>query len=203
MINILGSIPREKFFLACSGGKDSMVILDFLLRFPKYNFEVLYFDHGTTHGKEAREFVSKRCGEIGVAFSIGEIERSRLKNESKEEYWRNQRYSFFKKFSSPIVMCHHLDDVLETWIMGCATGTPKLIPYRNENVIRPFLITEKESINEWANRNSVEWIEDPSNEDVAFKRNLVRRDVVPLFEKINQGIRKTLKKKILDRQKLV
>jgi len=48
MIKVLGKIPKTEFGLACSGGVDSMAILDFLIK-GRYLPHVLYFNHNTEH----------------------------------------------------------------------------------------------------------------------------------------------------------
>ena len=45
MIKFLGKIPK-KIIVACSGGPDSMAVLDFL-RSGKHDVEIAFFNHGT------------------------------------------------------------------------------------------------------------------------------------------------------------
>lgn len=192
MIRLLGAIP-DRVYLACSGGTDSMVALDFLLNGRK-DVHVLYFNHGTAHGADAENFVRARCKVLGLCVSVGNISRERQSGESKEEFWRNQRYDFFRKFDGPIVTSHHLDDCVETWIFTSLHGKPKTIPYRNGNVIRPFLLTKKSSLNLWRERRSVEVLEDPSNYDVSYMRNHIRHNIVPPALVVNPGLHKVVSK---------
>ena len=53
MIRILGNIPNQ-VTVACSGGPDSMAIIDFLRKGRK-GVTVAHFDHGTDHGISARD----------------------------------------------------------------------------------------------------------------------------------------------------
>lgn len=190
MIRLLGKIPHSTY-LACSGGTDSMVVLDFLLRGRK-SVHALYFNHGTPHGDEAEDFVKRRCESLGVPFTIGTITRDKLPRESREEYWRNQRYEFFQSFTNPIVMCHHLDDCIENWLFSALNGQPRTIPYRNRNVIRPFLLTPKSELEKWGKSKSVETIQDPSNNDVAYMRSYIRHNLVPHALAVNPGLHKVI-----------
>lgn len=199
MINLLGNIPSQHFYFACSGGKDSMVFLNFLRRYPKNNFTILYYNHGTEHGAEAESFITKFCEDNNLKYIIGTIDRDKESDESWEEYWRKARYSFFSKFTDPIVMCHHLNDSIENWIFTSAHGKPNTIPYRNRNVIRPFLKVKKIIIDEWAVHNNVQWIEDPSNVDIKHARNFIRHKLVEGFKVINPGLEKTIIK-IIERK---
>ena len=129
MFKLLGSIPKEPFLLAVSGGQDSMVFLDFLKRYPNNEFELLYFNHGTVHGEEAEKFLIQFCKENELILHIGRISREKQQGESPEEFWRKERYAFFETFSKTIITCHHLNDVVETYLFTSLRGCGKLIPY--------------------------------------------------------------------------
>lgn len=195
MINLIGRIPKEKFSLACSGGRDSMFFLNFLLKYKKNDFNLLYFNHGTEHGKDAQLFLEKKSKEFGLELIVGNISREKLKGESPEEYWRNERYNFFNTINNPIITCHHLSDCVETWIMSSLRGESKLIPYRREHIIRPFLMVSAEDMR----CPVLHWIEDESNSDTKYTRNLIRHEMMPTVLKVNPGIEKTVKKKLLQR----
>jgi tRNA(Ile)-lysidine synthase TilS/MesJ len=50
----------------------------------------------------------------------------------------------------------------------------------------------------WCVRKGVPTITDPSNDDTKYRRNYIRHTMMPHVLAINPGIRKTIKKKILD-----
>ena len=58
MIKLQGKLPH-RVYVACSGGIDSMAIVDFLSR--KHDVFVLHFQHGTEHSNKAFEFVGNYC----------------------------------------------------------------------------------------------------------------------------------------------
>ena len=96
MIKLQGKLPR-RVYLACSGGVDSMAALDFLRR--KHDVHVLHFDHGTEHGRQAKEFVEEYCMRRGIPVTTGEIRGRVPPGSSREEWWREQRYNFLNKLS--------------------------------------------------------------------------------------------------------
>ena len=196
MINILGTIPKT-VGLACSGGIDSMAILKFLLN-GKKNVTCLYFNHQTEHSINTEIFIKNYCEQHNIPLIIDTIKNPKNKKESLEEYWRNERYSFLKSFNNPVITCHHLNDCIETWIYTSIHGNPKLIPYKNENIIRPFLTTLKTDLLSWNIRHNIPWNDDLSNNDVKYSRNRIRHNIIPEIEKINPGIYKVIKKKILE-----
>lgn len=173
-----------------------MAIADFLLQ-GKKNVTLAYFNHGTIHGQEAQEFLIKRSKELNVELVLGSITSEKSKEESWEEYWRNQRYRFFKSFGEKEVLtCHHLDDSVESWIFSSLHGKGKLIPYRNGNVIRPFLLTKKTDLLKWVLDRKIPFVEDPSNADTSYARNLIRHIIMPQALKVNPGLHKTVSKLI-------
>lgn len=125
------------------------------------------------------------------------ISRERKKKESLEEYWRIERYKFLQSVDFPVITCHHLDDVVETWILSAINGQTKTIKYQHNNVIRPFLTTRKREFIKWCTNNKLRWIEDYTNNDVARPRNRVRHNIIPEIELINPGIHKVVYKRVM------
>lgn len=199
MIPVLGNLPR-KLILACSGGSDSMAVLDFLLRRER-KIIVAYFDHGTPMSPIFLSNVSSFCKNREIELVVGTLTESKEKKTSQEEFWRNQRYSFLKQLSlekeCDVITCHHLDDQVETWIATSCHGKPRLIPYRREMFIRPFLLTRKKQLKVWCEDNDVPFVEDPSNQDVKIPRNRIRHNLLPEILQVNPGIHKVIRKKTL------
>ena len=197
MIRIIGKIPH-KVTIACSGGIDSMVFTHFLLQ-GKRKVDLAYFDHDTGHSKKAQKFVEEYAEKNKLNLTIGKVKGFKGKR-SLEEFWRDERYDFFNRISSDyIITCHHLDDCVETWLMSSFHGLGKVIPHRRgTSIYRPFLMTEKSSIKKYAQNKNVKWVEDPSNQHTNFMRNHVRKNIMPHILKVNPGIRKTIRKKILE-----
>lgn len=200
MIKQLFDMPHDRrFILACSGGVDSMAVADFYLRGRK-DFIVAYFDHGTklspTMGKHVKDWADRN----DVAFVTGGIKSERHKGVSPEEHWRDERYGWlhglFGFNGVPIVTCHHLDDVVETWLFSCLNGNPKIIQPVNGRVVRPFLTTPKKSLIEWCLDHDVDWVQDHSNGDVRHPRNRIRQNIVPEALLVNPGLRKVVRKKV-------
>jgi len=198
MIRIIGKIP-SRLTVACSGGVDSMAVVDFLLK-GRRKVDIAYFNHDTAHSKAAEQFVKQYCGKNELNLVVGRVRGARGK-KSFEEFWRDERYKFLESLGSKfIITAHHLDDVVETWIMASLHGTPKLIPYRRNKIFRPFLMTEKKALIRYASEKEVEWINDPSNtNNLNFMRNLVRHEIVPHALKVNPGLRKTIRKKLIEK----
>lgn len=196
MINIQGDIPHGSIHIACSGGVDSMAIVDFLRRDRKVH--MVFVNHQTEASRSAYFFLREYVENVeNVDLLTFNIDATVPKDVSLEEHWRNERYKVFHSVESPVITCHHLDDCVETWVWSCMHGEGKIIPYSNKNVIRPFRTNTKVELIDWAVRHDVPWEEDQSNNDMKHMRNYIRYKVMPHILHINPGIAKVIKKKVL------
>jgi len=196
MIHITGKIPRQ-VAIAVSGGIDSMGALDFLRR--AHDVVVLHYNHGTPYAPKAEALVRDYCEKHDLTLIVGKCEEEMPAGVSKEAWWRDQRYKFFAESTElPIITAHHLDDQVENWIFTSLNGNSFLIPSKRDQYIRPFLTTEKTDFTLWCVRKNVPTISDPSNGDYRYMRNYIRHVLMPHALHINPGIKKTIKKKVLD-----
>lgn len=192
MIRFLGKLPR-KCVVAFSGGVDSVAVSDFLLN-GKREVHLAFFHHGTKTSDDAEKFAKEFARQRQVTLSIGRIANEKPVNESMEEYWRNERYRFLSMYDYPVITAHHLGDAVETWIFNSLHGNPRIMPYKRGNVIRPFLITPKQELIDWAQRRELAWCEDESNNDLKYMRNLIRHKIIPEALVINPGLDTVVKK---------
>ena len=197
MIRIIGKIPHN-VVIACSGGIDSMVVTHFLLQ-GRRNVKLAFFNHDTAHSRHAQKFVEEFAREKKLDLFVGGIKGTKGKR-SIEEFWRDERYSFFNRISTDfLITCHHLDDAVETWIMSAMHGRCKLIPHqRGENIFRPFLMTSKKTVKQYAENKNLDWVEDPTNARTEYIRNHIRHTMMPNVLKVNPGIRTMIRKKLIE-----
>lgn len=194
MIKLATKLPRQ-IYVACSGGVDSMAALDFLGR--SHDVTAAFFDHGTTASAEALQFLRRYCDSKKIKLVDGAVMRARRNDESMEEYWRSERYRYFEYLDGAVVTAHHLDDAVETWVWSSLHGQPKLPQIVRGNVARPFLATDKFDLMDWCIRKNVPWYDDASNADIKFMRNYIRHEMMPHVLRVNPGIKKVIKKKVL------
>lgn len=196
MFRLLMPVPRT-VFVAVSGGPDSMAVLSFL----KNNHKVIavHYNHGTEHGKEAEAFVVKAMKAMEIPLIVGRNYDEIPVGTSKEEFWRDKRYAFFKRAvgNQPLVMAHTLDDAMETWIFKSAHGRPNLIPPYRGNVLRPFLLCRKKELLDWCKYRNIPYVMDPGNYDNKYPRVRIRQVIMPSWLKINPGFPKTIRKKYI------
>lgn len=184
-------MPNE-VYVAFSGGIDSVAVVDFLSR--KHKVNLVFFHHGNDLADQEEKFIRGHYSNFNII--VGKSSRDKKPSESMEEYWRNERYSFFKSLPYEIITCHHLDDCVETWIWSSMHGNGKIIPYANENVIRPFRMTCKNQFESWVKRNELKWFEDHTNSEEKFMRNYIRKNIIPHALHVNPGLHKVILKKV-------
>ena len=107
---------------------------------------------------------------------------------------RTLRYKWFQELATQlssdyILTAHHADDNLETFLINLTRGTGldglTGIPETNGNIVRPLLNFSRETIENYANKQKIEWREDSSNASVKYLRNQLRHEVIPKLKEIN------------------
>lgn len=60
------------------------------------------------------------------------------------------------------------------------------------NIWRPLLGMTRDQIEGYAHKHGLSWREDRTNRDTEYKRNLIRNEIIPLLERLNPSVVKTL-----------
>lgn len=191
MLTLSTKLPRQ-LYVAVSGGVDSVAALDFLAR--NHDVRIAHLNHNEGNSNESAELVHKLASYYNCPIYYKHIKTEKPRDMSREEFWRNQRYTFFHSINSAVVTAHTLDDCVETWLWSSLHGRSKLIPYANRNVIRPFLQTRKQQFVNWAIRHKLLWVEDESNSDLTLARNYIRHKLMPEALQVNPGLHTTILK---------
>ena len=95
-----------------------------------------------------------------------------------------------------LLLAHHQNDQAETILLqllrgaGAAglSGMPeqRFLDSEAESVSlkRPLLGQNRKELEAYAKKNKLKWIEDPSNQDTSYRRNAIRKEIIPRLEKI-------------------
>jgi tRNA(Ile)-lysidine synthase len=195
VIKLFGKIPRT-VTVACSGGVDSMALLDFVRH--NHTVTAAFFHHGTENSARAHQFLTEYCNTQGIELTVGYMAQECPAGISPEEHWRDQRYAWLDTLG-PVATAHNLDDVAETWIWSSLHGTSSLMPHSRNQVLRPLLLTRKYELQSWASRKRVPFVHDASNDDVRYTRNYIRHSLMPHALRVNPGLHTMLRKKLEER----
>ena len=189
-----------------SGGSDSMALLS-ILHSLKDEFGISLIAAHVNHGLRGKtadrdeSFVSDFCSANGIVFhSLKADVASKAKAEGIgfEECGRRVRYDFFNSFGENIIIAtaHNLSDRAETFLFNFARGSSLRglcsIPAVRGNIIRPLIECTKDEINEFCEANSIGYVTDETNSDVAYSRNRIRHNVVTQLKEINPSFEKSV-----------
>lgn len=199
--------PWDSIVLAVSGGVDSMVLLDLVIKtHPKENIVVAHFDH-MLRGKQSdqdRIFVADYCLHEGIECVTERIpvgEYAQKEKSSLEAAARRLRYQFLERIrlrhdAKYILTAHHADDQLETIILNLAkwaksqwlSGISKI----SKHLFRPLLHFTKAEIESYALHTTLSHREDASNTDTRYERNKIRHQITPVLLELNPKIHRSI-----------
>lgn len=193
----------ERCIVAVSGGVDSMSVLHFLGRVEGRVAGVIHVNHASGEfAEDAEEMVTRICNENRIDLSVRRVRDHMGEGESREAFWREQRYRFFWDeyaiHNLPIILAHNMDDCLEEYIIcTMIRGYTGTIPYKHGCCVRPFRLWKRRDIETYAQRHQIPFLHDPSNDDdCRFLRAKIRRRVAPRIKNLNPGIYNIVEKVI-------
>ena len=194
-MHIIRTLPQT-VYVALSGGIDSVVLFHFLRK--KYNVIAVHHVHDNEYAQKELEFVEELCNKTNTDLLVNKVNLVKNPKDSKEEAWRKSRYEYFRQVDGTVCTGHTLDDMVEWYLFTAMHGEGRFMEYAHANVVRPFICTKKEEIIDFANKNNISWLEDPSNLDINFAvRNRIRHEILPSALLVNPGLYKTVKTKFL------
>lgn len=192
-IESLNIDKNEYVIVACSGGPDSMFLLD-LLNNMGYKCVAAHVNHNMREAsKDEYKFLSDYCDSVGVTFEGTEI------TEYGDDNFHNDarifRYNFFesliKKYHAKYLFtAHHGDDLVETILMRLVRGSTlkgyagfdSIVEKDGYKVIRPLIFLTKKEIEDANNKNNLKFVVDESNLEDHYTRNRYRHHVLPFLK---------------------
>ncbi len=198
-----------KLILALSGGIDSMVLADKLLK-AHADFVVAHCNFHL-RGEESdgdERFVREYADNNGLTLYVKHFDTTGYAKEHKlsiEMAARELRYAWFEELRQQlgydyIAVAHHADDQLETFFINLLRGAGikglKGMQPVNGHVIRPLLDISREEIHQYALENGLTWREDHTNAETQFLRNKIRHELLPVIDGISKEGRTSILKSI-------
>jgi tRNA(Ile)-lysidine synthase len=196
--------PGERVLIGVSGGADSICLLDlFRVVAKRWRLELfaVHINHQLRQTAERDErFVKDLLESWGVNLSVVKVDvtnyayRHKLGIEEAARALRYQRYYRVAKQlkCNRVALGHNADDNLETVILNLIRGAGLRglsgIPLRRDIFIRPLLRVRRDAIRNYLRAREINWVEDETNEDVRFRRNMVRQEVIPVLKRINPAV---------------
>ena len=206
-------LKREELLLAdtgilcaLSGGADS-ILLTYVLHLlsKEYGFalEAIHVNHGI-RGEDAfldETFCVSFCKSLGVPLHVERADVPAIASalgKGLEEAARDVRYAAFDRILeqnphlSHIAVAHNSTDNLETVLFhvarGCGIAGLCGIPPKRQRIIRPLLSVDKKTVVDALHEQNIGFVEDKTNVDTAYRRNLIRHKVLPTLRDINERV---------------
>ena len=192
--------PSQPALVGVSGGRDSVALLDWLVKNGWENVKVCHVNHGL-RGKASDEdalFTSSLAQDYGLAFLSVKVDvaaDAKRTNQSIETAARTARYDFFGKCATQLetpnlMLAHHADDQAETLLFNFLRGShgwKGMAPISQRaglHIFRPLLNTRRETITHYCTANTLKFREDETNAQPVATRNRIRSEVFPLIKEV-------------------
>ena len=190
--------------IACSGGGDSMALAALAAATREEcdcSPAIVHLDHGLRDesGKEA-EFVARVARDLRLECQIESLPvraTRQAEGGGMEEVARRLRYAALERLAREggyraVLAGQHADDLAETLWLWLIRGTGlrgldpmpasrPLLPGSEIPLLRPLLAFRREELREYLRERKLRWLEDPSNEDLALRRNRIRHRLLPML----------------------
>ncbi|MCC7248835.1 MAG: tRNA lysidine(34) synthetase TilS, partial [Lysobacter sp.] len=179
-----------------SGGLDSTVLLHRLAADPAmraHGLRAVHIDHGL-HPDATRwaEHARTVCAALGIecrTITVAVPRESGLGPEASARRARRAAFAEALAAGEVLALAQHRDDQAETFLLRAlrASGPDGLAAMRPWRAFasgwmwRPLLDVPRSDLLAYAEREGLQWIEDPSNRDESIDRNWLRHRVLPLL----------------------
>lgn len=198
-------LPNATIIIGLSGGRDSMALLDILIRL-NYNCIAAHCNFHLRGEESDRDekFVTDYCQNHHIkllSVSFDTYSYMEEKTISLEMAARELRYNWFgqvmKEYSADsVAVAHHRDDSVETVLINLIRGTGVRgltgISARNGYVVRPLLCLSRDEITDYLSEHHIPYVEDSTNAEDHYLRNKLRLNIIPLMEEINPSFKSSV-----------
>lgn len=185
----------ERVWVACSGGLDSVVLLDVVAAtLPAERLAVVHINHQLSpHADHWQALVAQRAEQLGCHFEAHAVDCA-TQGVGLEAAARQARYAVFEALLGAdelLLLGHHADDQLETLLYRLLRGAglrglaaiPQQRSIGSGKLLRPLLQVPRQRLEQYANQHQLQWVEDESNDRELYDRNYLRRQVTPALRK--------------------
>ena len=194
---------KPKIAVAISGGPDSLALAFLAKCFSlTNNLNSMFFivDHKLRKesSREAK-LVKLLLKKYGINCKILEW-KGKKPNSNIQSIARNERYNLLKATCkknniSHLLVGHHIDDLYENFFIRLLRGSglkgmisfDKVSKHQNINLIRPLIKFSKKDLEYVTKKVFGNYVEDPSNKNIEFKRVKIRNFIKSLeYEGLNK-----------------
>ncbi len=185
--------PGERLAVGYSGGLDSTVLLHLLAGLRDehaFHLSAVHVHHGLSLAADAWvAHCQSQCAALDLPLRVERVS-VQLAGRGLEAAAREARYRAFAGLAvDALALAHQRDDQAETVLLQLLRGggvkglaaMPAARALGGITLLRPLLETTRAEIEAYARDRGLSWVEDESNGDVRLRRNVARRQVLPVL----------------------
>ena len=195
----------KRIAVALSGGLDSVVLLDTVCKAQTKNQDQIYAFH-IHHGLQKPAdgwlvFCEKLAKQYKIHFDFRllhlDTEDAKGNIEARARVGRYEALAdLCEEYGiEDLLLAHHQNDQAETVLLQLLRGSgvaglsgmpASRVITSNPNITlwRPLLNQSRQELEAYAKEHKLKWIEDPSNQNTKYRRNAVRKKIIPALENI-------------------
>ena len=199
----------KRIAVALSGGLDSVVLLDTVCKTQTSDKNTpteiwaFHIHHGLQ--KPADDWLIF-CEKLAKKYKIGfdfrllhlaqDVEQGNIEARARAGRYEALAELCVEYGIEDLLLAHHQNDQAETVLLqllrGAGVAGLSGMPNRREltydqhciTLWRPLLNQSRAELEIYAKAHKLQWIEDPSNQSIQFRRNAIRKQIIPRLEKI-------------------
>lgn len=182
----------KKVLLAYSGGLDSAVLLHLFSKWKGVEVVLGHVHHGDHSNREYRDQVlalaESAASKYGLQLKTFKV-KAQLESEAELREARHQQLQFWahEVAADVIVTAHHQDDLLETRLLKLirGAGPQGLVSFQEHSLKywRPLMEVSKVELLEYAQKEGILFLQDPTNAETEAVRNWLRQEWLPALER--------------------
>jgi len=201
-------LNSHHFWIAFSGGLDSTVLLHLAAGQRQQELfgqlSGIHVDHNIAADSAAW---AEHCGAVAhqlqVPFTFCKVPADELAGGNLEQRAREVRYRLIAEALSAddvLLTAHHRRDQAETVLLQLFRGSGvrgtaamgELSAQHDISLLRPLLDVDPQALRGYADHHHLQWIEDPSNQQIVHDRNYLRHQVMPQLRQRWPGVDRVL-----------
>lgn len=207
LTQFLATTQAKQLLVAFSGGLDSSALLVLAAEYARRHqlqLQAVHINHQLSPNADAWAMHCQQfCQQRQIPLECINVKITTASRTSLEAQAREARYRALAgcmQTNTLLLAGQHQDDQVETLLLQLKRGAgpkglaamPALKPFASGWIGRPLLSLSRQALQEWALAQRLNWIDDESNDSLAFDRNFIRHRILPELKQRWPGVERAI-----------